>query len=182
MKRRSRAGSTTSNTHRRKRPTPKRSGPLKAVSRGRSTATGQVTEMAHLARERDEALEREKATAEVLRVISSSPGALEPVFEAMLENATRMCEAKFGGLWLREDAQLPNGRDARPAAGISRKDSRPEPLFKPVRRCQLPEPQVRGNQFTFPICAKMHPFSPANRSPRPASNSATFAPWCLCRC
>ena len=102
MKRRPRAGSTTSNAQRGKRPTPKRSRPLKAVSRRRSTATGRVTEMARLVRERDEALEREKATAEVLRVISLSPGALEPVFEAVLENATRICEAKFGNLWLRD--------------------------------------------------------------------------------
>jgi two-component system, NtrC family, sensor kinase len=55
--------------------------------------------MVRLTRERDEALEREKATTEVLRVISSSTGALEPVFEAMLENAARICEAKFGVLF-----------------------------------------------------------------------------------
>ena len=53
-------------------------------------------------RERDEALEQLAATSEVLKVISSSPGELEPVFNAMLANATCICEAKFGVLYLRE--------------------------------------------------------------------------------
>jgi GAF domain-containing protein/anti-sigma regulatory factor (Ser/Thr protein kinase) len=53
-------------------------------------------------RELSEALERETATSQVLGIISSSPSNLEPVFETILANATRLCEASYGTLWLCE--------------------------------------------------------------------------------
>src|SRR5262249_16242973 len=58
------------------------------------------TELQARTRVLSEALDQETATSEVLRVISSSPGQLEPVFATMLGNAARICEAKFGTLWL----------------------------------------------------------------------------------
>ena len=53
-----------------------------------------------------ESLEQQTATSEVLKVISSSPGELKPVFDAMLENTLRICEAKFGHLFLYENNEF----------------------------------------------------------------------------
>jgi len=99
MKRRSKASRKAGRAERRKTATPKRSIPRKAVPGRLSTATGPETEIARLSRERDEALEQQKATAEVLRVISASPGDLKPVFQVMLANAVRICDAKFGNIY-----------------------------------------------------------------------------------
>ena len=73
------------------------------VARRRKPSAVDATErIALLTAERDEALQQLAATSEVLKIISSSPGELQPVFEAMLAKATRICEAKFGVLYLRE--------------------------------------------------------------------------------
>jgi len=94
MRRRSRAGGERAKSQRHKAVTPKR--------RSAPESVGQETDLARRTRERDEALERETATSQVLRLISKSPGDLELVFRSILENATRICEAKFGALILRE--------------------------------------------------------------------------------
>jgi GAF domain-containing protein len=64
--------------------------------------TDHSTEQFDLKRERDEALEQLAATSDVLQIVSKSPGKLEPVFTAMLDNAVRICAAKFGVLSLFE--------------------------------------------------------------------------------
>src|SRR5262249_2613312 len=77
-----------------------------------------------------EALEQQTASSELLRVISSSPGELEPVFQAMLENATRICEAKLGLLFRFEDgvARLTAMLGAPPAfAEFMQREHRPGP-------------------------------------------------------
>jgi two-component system NtrC family sensor kinase len=82
---------------------PKRRNTPKIARRRRASVPGVSEELASLKLKLHEALEQQTATSEVLQVISSSPGELEPVFQAMLENATRICEAKIGILFRYDD-------------------------------------------------------------------------------
>ncbi len=78
-----------------------------------------------------ESLEQQMATSEVLKVISSSPGELGPVFQAMLANATRICEASFGLLQLYEDGAFRTGAMHNVPAAFVRAIAQRGPLLHP---------------------------------------------------
>ena len=133
-------------------------------------------------RELFESLEQQTATSEVLKIISSSPGELEPVFDAMLENATRICEAKYGNLFLRE------GEGFRAVAVHGNSEyatrSRKDPLvqLRAHRRLRLlafTKPKKLSTSTTFgsmkAIAVVIPALSPLSIPPGPGRKS-----WCLC--
>ena len=130
MRRRDKAGGKEAKARRLR--TLKRRNAPKTARRSSSLAASKETNVARLARERDEALEQLAATSEMLQVISRSPGELEPVFEAMLANAARICEARFAILYLHDGnafRAVAATHDAPPAYVESRKR---DPAIRPA--------------------------------------------------
>ncbi len=130
MKKSSRAGGKPAKVRRRSALKPKAGSAPKAMPRRGSSPAGE-DKVARLTRERDEALGQQAATADVLRIISSSLGNLDSVLETILANATRLCVANFGVLLLYERAQF------RVAAAHN-----PPPAFAELRRRQ---PEIRSS-------------------------------------
>src|SRR5262249_2941234 len=87
-------------------------------------------ENTRLLNELRESLEQQTATSEVLQIISSSPGELEPVFQSMLANAARICEAKFGSLYLYDGVRFRVGALHNAPAAFA-EFRRREPVFDP---------------------------------------------------
>jgi hypothetical protein len=114
MKRRSKVSGRQIKGRRGKTPDAKRRNAGKAVG-------GDEPEVARLAHELTEALERQSATSEVLNVISGSPGELDPVFKTILQKAARICQAQFGTLNLYDGSAYRPPRAAHVAYWLPRR-------------------------------------------------------------
>ena len=126
MKQRDKAGGKAVKARRRNTLTLKRRNAPKAVRRRKPSAADANEKIALLEHRLRESLQEQTATSEVLKVISSSPNDLEPVFQAVLANATRICGAKFGTLYLYEgDAFYATAFHNAPLAFVEARKNRP---------------------------------------------------------
>jgi two-component system, NtrC family, sensor kinase len=106
-------------------------------------------------RELNEAIARENATAEVLRVISSSPGELESVFRAMLQNSIRICQATFGQMFLSEQNKVRIAAHLGVPAALAGFDER-RGAFQPMAGGPL-ERALRTKQFARAVDMSARP-------------------------
>jgi GAF domain-containing protein len=121
-------------------------------------------ENARLLTETREALEQQTATAEVLGVINSSPGDLTPVFDAMLDKATRLCDAAFGILWRFDDRSIwPEALHQVPAAFAEfySEPKQPPPDSGPGRMMRGENAQAFSDIAELPLYAAGEPMTRA---------------------
>ena len=120
MRRRSKAGGKPVRTRRRKAATLKRRNGPKAV-RGRTPSTASLeTKVARLARELNEALQRQRATAEVLGAISRSKFELQSILQSVVDTASQLCRADASVIFRLEGGVLPLCGRLQPSSGVYR--------------------------------------------------------------
>jgi signal transduction histidine kinase len=103
-------------------------------------------ENTRLLNELRESLERQTATSEVLQVISSAPGELAPVFQTMLANATRICGAEYGSMFLREGDTFRAVAVHGPPTSYYVEWYRREPVIRPAEIQHTPLARVAGSK------------------------------------
>jgi hypothetical protein len=172
MKRRFKAGRESSSEAR----------PRKVLKRkGRSVSKPHpgpfsTDELTRLTRERDEALEQQAATSEVLKVISRSPSDLQPIFATMLVEAVRICEANFGNIyrWDNDALHLAAAHNTPRAFAEFRRHSPIRSTVTPTGRMVATRAPTWQRTQSIPTTAILVPLLP--------SNSEVCGPFSQCRC